>query len=89
MLRISLLSKNVLTLDGTVIDEKVSDKAIALIAILVLREDQRMSRRALIDILWPESSDSAGKNNLRFNLWQLRKALGEEEGACEAAQPTL
>ena len=81
MLRISLLSKNVLTLDGTVIDEKVSDKAIALIAILVLREDQRMSRRALIDILWPESSDSAGKNNLRFNLWQLRKALGEEEGA--------
>ncbi|WP_206779523.1 AfsR/SARP family transcriptional regulator [Hornefia porci] len=69
----------ILRLDGRPLDDKVSQKTIALLALLMMRENKTMRRAELIDILWPDSSEDAGKYNLRFNLWQLRKALGERD----------
>ncbi len=79
MLTVSFMDNPILRLDGRSLDDKVSQKTIALLALLMMRENKTMRRAELIDILWPDSSEEAGKYNLRFNLWQLRKALGERD----------
>lgn len=79
MLTVSFMDNPILRLDGRPLDDKVSQKTIALLALLMMRENKTMRRAELIDILWPDSSEDAGKYNLRFNLWQLRKALGERD----------
>lgn len=39
-----------------------------------------MRRSDIISYLWSESSDDAAKYNLRFNLWQIKKALVQADG---------
>ncbi len=80
MLEIRFLSNEKLIMDGNVLDSKVSGKTLAIIAMLVLRPGHTVQKRELMDSLWPESNEEAAKYNLRFNLWQLRKALGDAKG---------
>lgn len=75
MLKINLLGKIYFELDGTDISSKISSKSAAIIAILLLQEDGRISRRELLGFLWPESTEDAAKYNLRYNLWQIKKAI--------------
>jgi DNA-binding SARP family transcriptional activator len=80
MLEIRFLSEDKLILNGKVLDQKVSSKALAVIAMLILKQNHVLPKREIITALWPESSEEAAKYNLRFNLWQLKKALDEEGG---------
>ena len=78
MLRIRLLGEVKIENENEDLTGRLSNKSVALIALLILREGRRCSRRRLISYLWPESTESAAKYNLRYNLWQLKKVFGAE-----------
>ena len=75
MLKIDFLGTLKIESEGMNITDRLSSKSQALIAILMTKKSMRCSRKELIGYLWPESSEEAAKYNLRFNLWQLRKAI--------------
>lgn len=81
MLEIRFLDDDKLILDGKVLDAKVSSKTLAIIAMLILEKSHRLSKREIINALWPESSEEAAKYNLRFNLWQLKKIFESSGGS--------
>lgn len=72
-LKIKLFGNVTLTLNGTDITAKLSSKSIAIICILMLQKDMRISRQELINYLWPNSSEDAAKYNLRYNMWQQKR----------------
>src|SRR5215831_18402267 len=47
----------------------------ALLAILAVECDQPQRRERLAQLLWPEQSDAAARDNLRVALHRLRQAL--------------
>jgi predicted ATPase/DNA-binding SARP family transcriptional activator len=55
-----------------------------LLALLVFRKGQAVSRSWLAGTLWPESEESQALDNLRHDLVLLRKALGPESGRIES-----
>ncbi|MBI3909478.1 MAG: hypothetical protein HY320_00925 [Armatimonadetes bacterium] len=57
-----------------------------LLALVVLRHGQEVSREWLAGTLWPDSPDELALYNLRRNLVDLRHALGPE--ACRLHSPT-
>ena len=67
-------------LDGADVSDQISSKAAAIIALVLMRETRQMRRSDIISYLWSESSDDAAKYNLRFNLWQIKKALVQADG---------
>ena len=79
MLKISFLGKLRFEYHGEDITDKIGTKAAALIALLMLRENKSMSREKAISYLWPDSNEEAGKYNLRYTFWMLKKLIGEDE----------
>lgn len=77
-LSLSLLGPWQATLDGQAIDLKY-DKVRALLAFLAVEADRPHRRETLMDMLWPELSDSAARNNLRQVLLTLREAIGDRK----------
>lgn len=58
---------------------KLSTKSIAIIALLLCHENKRVAREKIISMLWAESFETASYN-LRYNLWNLKKILPQDEG---------
>ena len=56
--------------------EVPSRPAQSLLAYLALMPGLTHRREKLAGMFWPEASDSQARNNLRYTLWQVRKALG-------------
>ncbi len=79
MLTVNMLGKANISHDGESIADKLSNKLVALICLLVLNRERDMSREKIITYLWPDSSDEAAKYNLRFNLWTIRKNVPKDE----------
>lgn len=79
MLYIKLLGKTRIEYEGKDITEKFGAKTIALLSLLLLNENEQVSREKLIAFLWPDSNEEAGKYNLRFNLWLLKSVIGEDK----------
>src|SRR5688572_17368970 len=52
-----------------------SKKVRALFAYLLLNRDQRVSRRRLARLLWPEQSEESARQNLRQAVYNLRSTL--------------
>ncbi|MDD3169573.1 MAG: BTAD domain-containing putative transcriptional regulator [Eubacteriales bacterium] len=75
MLTINMLGKGAIFYDKECISDKLSSKLVALVCLLVLNKNRDMSREKIITYLWPDSDDEAAKSNLRFNLWNIRKAI--------------
>jgi len=50
---------------------------LALLALLAVAADQRLTREKLIAYLWPEAEPERGRNNLNVSTYVLRTALGE------------
>lgn len=73
------------TLDGRPITSFESNKVRALLVYLATETDRPHSRDQLAALLWPELSDQAARNNLRYALSNLRKAIGDTH----ARQPFL
>lgn len=80
MLSITFMGEIRFVLDGTDITDQLSSKAAAIIALVLMKETRQMRRSDIISYLWSESSDDAAKYNLRFNLWQIKKTLQQEDG---------
>lgn len=51
----------------------------ALLAYLVIEQEQPHSRNFLAGLLWPETTDQAARKNLRQALSNLRKAIADHE----------
>ena len=60
-------------------------KALALLAYLAVTH-RPQSREALATLLWPEQDQSKALTNLRGELYQLRKLLGQEVLQIEQSQ---
>jgi DNA-binding SARP family transcriptional activator len=78
MLKIHFFGKSKIEYDGHVIGEQLGTKAYALICLLVLTEHSHLSRDKIIGYLWPDSNGDAARYNLRYNLWQIKKAIDND-----------
>ncbi len=56
-----------------------SNKDRALLAYLVVEADRPHSRDSLAALLWPETTDSNARSNLRFTLSSLRRSIGDKD----------
>ena len=80
MLYITFMGGPRFLLNGADVSDQISSKAAAIIALVLMKETRQMRRSDIISYLWSESSDDAAKYNLRFNLWQIKKALVQADG---------
>jgi DNA-binding SARP family transcriptional activator/predicted ATPase len=78
-LSLHLLGTLQATLGGTPVTDFESDKERALLAFLAEESHQPHRREKLVGLLWPELSETAGRNNLRRVLSNLRRALRDRE----------
>ena len=75
MLSIQLLGKTALRWHGKPLESQLSGKSIPLLYLLLQSETHFLTRDKLACYLWPDSTTEAARYNLRYNLWQLKKAL--------------
>ncbi|MFC5691353.1 ATP-binding protein [Amycolatopsis mediterranei] len=77
MLRVALLGEQVIADDesGAVLTR--SPRSVALVAHLVLHAGRAQPRRLLAGLFWPDSTDAQALTNLRRELHQLRRVLGD------------
>jgi len=79
MLNLSFFGKSKVEYNGKEIGDRLGNKAIALICLLVLNERRYLSREKIIGYLWPDSNIEAAKYNLRYNLWLIKKNIAEDK----------
>lgn len=79
MLNMYFLGKSKIDYNGEPLEDKLGNKAIALLCLLVLKDKGYLSREKLVSYLWPDSSIEAARYNLRYNLWLIKKNIGTDE----------
>lgn len=84
-LRIDLLGRFRLSVDGVPAREPVSSRGRELLALLVLQGGARIPRERIASRLWPESSEAQARTNLRRELYHLRRDLPQSEWAIETS----
>ena len=77
MLEARFLGKFEIRIDGTPI-EIPARKAQTLLAYLLMNSADQFRREQLAGMLWPDYDESSARSKLRYSLWQLRSALGED-----------
>jgi predicted ATPase/DNA-binding SARP family transcriptional activator len=77
MLEIRFLGKFDVRIDGRTI-EIPSRKGQSLFAFLVLNPGIQHRREKVAGMLWPNSEETKARNKLRYTLWQLRQAIGDQ-----------
>jgi DNA-binding SARP family transcriptional activator/Leucine-rich repeat (LRR) protein len=70
-----------LNLEGTSLNEKISAKAMCLLAYLAYEFDRSHRREYLAEMLWPDKPPGIARNNLRQTLSILRSNLGDREAS--------
>jgi WD40 repeat protein/serine/threonine protein kinase/DNA-binding SARP family transcriptional activator len=78
-LHLALLGSFQATLDDEQPIHFRSSKDRALLAFLAVEADKPHDRTALAALLWPETSDTNARSNLRFTLSSLRHAIGDHD----------
>lgn len=81
MLKLYFLGKANFEYNGEDITERLGNKTIALVCLLILNQNKYLSREKIITYLWPDSNEEAAKYNLRFNIWMIKKNIGADENA--------
>ncbi|MEW5873466.1 MAG: BTAD domain-containing putative transcriptional regulator [Chloroflexota bacterium] len=81
-LRVFLFGPFQAVLDGATLAEFKSSKVRALLAYLIAESDCPHSRGRLAGLLWPDWPEAQARDNLRYALSDLRRAIGDR-----AAQP--
>lgn len=80
MLHARLLGEQVIT-DGATGDVRTrSQRTLALLGLLALHADAPQSRQRIAGLFWPGSTDAQALTNLRRELHQLRRTLGDGIG---------
>ncbi|GLY42159.1 SARP family transcriptional regulator [Amycolatopsis sp. NBRC 101858] len=77
MLRVSLLGEQVIADDETGAVLTRSPRSVALVAHLVVHAGLAQPRRLIAGLFWPDSTDAQALTNLRRELHQLRRVLGD------------
>lgn len=80
MLRISLLGKFSVTVDGVAVTGLESGKVQELLGFLLVYRDRPHAREALAGSLWGECQSERSKKYLRQALWQIQSALNRGGG---------
>jgi len=80
-LSLSLLGNFQVSLDGKLATDFKSNKVRALLAYLAIEADRPHRREALADLLWPGWPDRSALDNLRYNLSNLRQAIGDRQAS--------
>ena len=78
ILRIHLFGKFCVRRNERVLDGFDARKIQELFCYLLLHRDHSLPRETLAGILWPETTTTQSKKNLRQALWQLQSALGSQ-----------
>jgi DNA-binding SARP family transcriptional activator len=89
MLDISLLGEQRVAVDGSVVPELGSPRAMALLGFLLLHRDAPQRREYIAAQFWPESTDSQARTNLRRELHALRAGLPQASRWLVAERGTL
>ena len=76
MLEVHLLGKFEVRVDGERV-EIPSRPAQSLLAYLIVHAGTQQRREKLAGLMWPDSTESNARRNLRTALWRLRKAIGD------------
>lgn len=61
--------------EGRQLEKKMSEKALAMICLLLSADKQQMAKYKVASFLWPESGEEAAKYNLRYNVWHIKKII--------------
>lgn len=77
-LNIYLFGKFSVQRDGRELDGLDARKVQELFCYLLLHRDHALSRETLASLLWPETTTTLSKKNLRQALWQLQSGLGSQ-----------
>ena len=77
-LRICLFGKFCVRRHEQLLDGFDARKVQELFCYLLLHRDHSLPRETLASILWPETTTTQSKKNLRQALWQLQSALGSQ-----------
>ena len=80
-LKILLFGKLQIKLNGTSLNEKISAKALCMLAYLVCEFDRSHRREYLAEMFWPDRPPGTARNNLRQALTVLRSTLGDREAS--------
>jgi DNA-binding SARP family transcriptional activator len=81
ILRIQLFRKFCVQRNERLLEGFDARKIQELFCYLLLHRDHSLPRETLASILWPETTTTQSKKNLRQALWQLQSALGSHNAA--------
>jgi predicted ATPase/DNA-binding SARP family transcriptional activator len=76
---IQLLGDFSITFNGQPVESFGTTRMQSILAYLLLHHDIPQPRRRLAYLLWPDSSESSARNNLRQLIYQLRQALPDPD----------
>lgn len=77
MLEARFLGRFEILVDGSPIDIPAR-KAQALFAYLIMNSQNHHRREKMAGMFWPDHDESSARSNLRYALWQLRSAIGDQ-----------
>ena len=89
MLEISLFGEQRVAVDGSVVSELGSPRAMALLGFLLLHRDAPQRREYIAAQFWPESTETQARTNLRRELHALRAGLPQASQWLAAEHGTL
>lgn len=78
-LEMYMLGNLKIVLDRKTITDNISYKSAGILSYLALNKERAFSRDKLSSLFWETSSMNAARYNLRYNLWALRKVLGDNK----------
>src|SRR5436305_14594752 len=79
--RICLFGKFCVRYNEQILDGFDARKVQELFCYLLLHRDHSLPRETLASLLWPDTTTTHSKKNLRQALWQLQSALGSQTEA--------
>src|SRR3954447_1873356 len=88
-IRVRLFGSPELRFDGAALPPLESARAESLLAYLLLHRDAPQPRQRLAFVLWPDSTESQARTNLRHLLHHLRHALPDSDRYLDVTPRTL
>jgi DNA-binding SARP family transcriptional activator/predicted negative regulator of RcsB-dependent stress response len=74
-LRISLLDKIYIEKDGQTFTDFNSDQLLGLLGFLLVERAYEHPRESLIEMFWPDASETSARNQLRISLFRIKQAF--------------
>ncbi|KPK92042.1 MAG: hypothetical protein AMJ88_11890 [Anaerolineae bacterium SM23_ 63] len=76
-IQVSLLGRFAIEVNGETVEIRARASQ-SLFAYLALHRDTPLRRELLAGQFWPNTDETNARNNLRYALWQIRAALGQD-----------